>query len=217
MRFRFCGDLDCPDWILAEVAAMSKLNVQDFNCLLKKLLESIQNNLELSIDSVMKSLEEKSLGFSDIQGITAALHFIVMNSAKYNVDPKSMQQEIEQLGLPKNLASEVTSSYTSISDALREILYQKSYRSNRIDHMEYQVDHVINDEAADNTDNNNDDNVSKIAYIDMSTISTISNGSKSIETRDNFGFEISHDKLKVLIHDLTKTKQLMTTMTNNDK
>lgn len=25
MKFRFCGDLDCPDWILAEIATISKI------------------------------------------------------------------------------------------------------------------------------------------------------------------------------------------------
>jgi len=24
-RFRFCGDLDCPDWALAEISILSKL------------------------------------------------------------------------------------------------------------------------------------------------------------------------------------------------
>lgn len=25
MKFRFCGDLDCPDWVLAEIATISKI------------------------------------------------------------------------------------------------------------------------------------------------------------------------------------------------
>lgn len=25
MRFRFCGDLDCPDWVLAEINTLSKM------------------------------------------------------------------------------------------------------------------------------------------------------------------------------------------------
>ena len=24
-KFRFCGDLDCPDWVLAEISILSKL------------------------------------------------------------------------------------------------------------------------------------------------------------------------------------------------
>ena len=33
MRFKFCGDLDCPDWVLAEMAVMSKLSVVKFKLL----------------------------------------------------------------------------------------------------------------------------------------------------------------------------------------
>ncbi len=25
MKFRFCGDLDCPDWVLAEINTLSKM------------------------------------------------------------------------------------------------------------------------------------------------------------------------------------------------
>nr|KAF6391610.1 COMM domain containing 4 [Pipistrellus kuhlii] len=25
MRFRFCGDLDCPDWVLAEISTLAKI------------------------------------------------------------------------------------------------------------------------------------------------------------------------------------------------
>ena len=26
MRFQLCGGLDCPDWVLAEIAAMAKIS-----------------------------------------------------------------------------------------------------------------------------------------------------------------------------------------------
>lgn len=35
------------------------------------------------------------------QGSVAAVHFIVTNAAKHDVDESSLVQEIQQLGLPK--------------------------------------------------------------------------------------------------------------------
>ncbi|XP_063201796.1 COMM domain-containing protein 4 isoform X3 [Chroicocephalus ridibundus] len=29
MRFRFCGDLDCPDWVLAEISTLAKIVLRD--------------------------------------------------------------------------------------------------------------------------------------------------------------------------------------------
>jgi len=37
-RFRFCGDLDCPDWVLAEISILSKLVITEI-CYLLQLTE----------------------------------------------------------------------------------------------------------------------------------------------------------------------------------
>ena len=32
MKFRFCGDLDCPDWVLAEISTLSKMVRTNIDC-----------------------------------------------------------------------------------------------------------------------------------------------------------------------------------------
>lgn len=41
----------------------------------------------------------------DIKASIAALSFILTSAAKYNVDPETLSNELQQLGLPKGLFS----------------------------------------------------------------------------------------------------------------
>ena len=43
-------------------------------------------------------------GHSDTKGVVAALHFVLSQSAKYDIDDTTLQLEIQQLGLPKENA-----------------------------------------------------------------------------------------------------------------
>ena len=46
MKFTFCGGLDCPDWILAEIAAMSSISaikVKQISIKVKRFKEIMYN------------------------------------------------------------------------------------------------------------------------------------------------------------------------------
>jgi hypothetical protein len=45
--------------------------------------------------------QDVNLEPSDIKGVVAALHFILSNSVKYNVNAEVLTKELTQLGLPK--------------------------------------------------------------------------------------------------------------------
>nr|CAD7454187.1 unnamed protein product [Timema tahoe] len=40
MRFRFCGDLDCPDWILAEINTLAKMSSVKMKLLCQQVAKS---------------------------------------------------------------------------------------------------------------------------------------------------------------------------------
>jgi hypothetical protein len=52
--------------------------------------------------------------------MVAALHFIFLNSAKYDVDSQSvLPNELQQLGLPKDICTAIVRAFQQAREALR--------------------------------------------------------------------------------------------------
>ncbi|KAI2575262.1 COMMD4 isoform 5 [Pan troglodytes] len=61
MRFRFCGDLDCPDWVLAEISTLAKMS-------------SVK--LRLLCSQVLKELLGQGIDYEKILKLTADAKFV---------------------------------------------------------------------------------------------------------------------------------------------
>uniref|UniRef100_A0A8C8T5A8 COMM domain containing 4 n=1 Tax=Peromyscus maniculatus bairdii TaxID=230844 RepID=A0A8C8T5A8_PERMB len=60
-RFRFCGDLDCPDWVLAEISTLAKIS-------------SVK--LRLLCSQVLKELLGQGIDYEKILKLTADAKFV---------------------------------------------------------------------------------------------------------------------------------------------
>ncbi|KAF6129449.1 COMM domain containing 4 [Phyllostomus discolor] len=61
MRFRFCGDLDCPDWVLAEISTLAKIS-------------SVK--LRLLCSQVLKELLGQGIDYEKVLKLTADARFV---------------------------------------------------------------------------------------------------------------------------------------------
>ncbi|KAM6351100.1 COMM domain-containing protein 4 isoform 5-T5 [Alca torda] len=133
MRFRFCGDLDCPDWVLAEISTLAKIvkcprvapcpPLAPGTVLTSPLLFSppAQSSVKLKLicaqvlrdllgeameyDKILKLTSDAKLESGDVKATIAVLGFILSSAAKHNVDGESLSSELQQLGLPKGRGS----------------------------------------------------------------------------------------------------------------
>ncbi|KAL2790865.1 COMM domain-containing protein 4 isoform 7 [Daubentonia madagascariensis] len=105
MRFRFCGDLDCPDWVLAEISTLAKI---------------YEKILKLTADAKFES--------GDVKATVAVLSFILSSAAKHSVDGESLSSELQQLGLPKEHAASLCRCYEEKQSPLQEHLRACSLR-----------------------------------------------------------------------------------------
>jgi len=214
MRFRFCGDLDCPDWVLAEVATLSKLSSVRVKILVVQILSYCLEGT-FNHDKILKLAADNTDGLADIKGCVAAVHFIVTNAAKYDLDEGSLVQEIQQLGLPKENSEAIARQYREHKDSLRTRFADQSYRISKLVSTEWRVDQVVASSssvagggagAEDGTGN-----LGPLVHLKL-TIDTKPHeaGGSGVE---ELAFEVQPDKLDVLVQELALAKALMASST----
>ncbi|XP_037721867.1 COMM domain-containing protein 4 isoform X2 [Drosophila subpulchrella] len=129
MKFRFCGEGDCPDWVLAEIiSTLSNLTIEN--------LEQLSDLVALRIcgqtfeESKIKSLT--STLTNEGKTAVACIHFMLINAARYSCTESIFGEEIQQLGLPKDHAAAMCRVLQKHSAAIRQTLIDKAFKINEL-------------------------------------------------------------------------------------
>jgi hypothetical protein len=220
MRFRFCGDLDCPDWVLAEVSTLSKLSSIRMKVLVGQIITyCIEKNF--SYEKILKlAADNGQEGVNDLKGAVAAVHFIVMNAAKFDLDEQSLVQEIQQLGLPKENSDALGRQFRENKDSMRATLSEESFRINRLLSTEFRVDHII---ASSSSSSSASASASSSATAPAAVSGTVINlkfvyDNRPQDTTDRqikeFACELSQDKFDLLVKEVSHAIQLIESIEN---
>lgn len=122
MKFRFVRGLDCPDWILQEVAMLSKLSVIKFKHWCGKCVEYLLSHKNWSIEEMRLLDPDFVFGDESIKAMVAALSFIFEKAAKSNCSARNLELEMQQLGLPAEHCKQLLKVYDFFFDQLRNKL-----------------------------------------------------------------------------------------------
>ncbi|KAM8860516.1 COMM domain-containing protein 4 isoform 1-T1 [Synchiropus picturatus] len=163
MRFRFCGDLDCPDWVLAEISTLAKLSSVKMKLLCAQVLKHLLGE-GIDYDKITKLTADAKFGkiltlclcelmlvcgwnfaaeSGDVKASVAVLSFIFSSAAKHDVDSESLSSELQQLGLPKEHTTGLCKSYEDKLSALQEKLRATSLRLGRLEAVSWRVDYTL--------------------------------------------------------------------------
>ncbi|XP_037939768.1 COMM domain-containing protein 4 isoform X2 [Teleopsis dalmanni] len=134
MKFRFCGDGDCPDWVLAEIISkLSTLTAENLEKLAglvaKRIIDDNLDEDDIKICIGTDSYEGKSA--------IACVHFLLVNAARHNVAESVFNEEIQQLGLPKDHAAAVSRVLTANATSIRQKLVDKAFKINELTSVRY--------------------------------------------------------------------------------
>ncbi|KAF6718518.1 COMM domain-containing protein 4 [Oryzias melastigma] len=198
MRFRFCGDLDCPDWVLAEITTLAKMSSVKMKLLCVQVLKDLLGE-GIDYDKIVKLTADAKFESGDIKASVAVLSFILSSAAKHDVDSESLSSELQQLGLPKEHASGLCKSYEDKHSALQDKLRETSLRLGRLDLVSWRVDYTLSSSELSEVNE-------PLVHLKLQKRGAESGCS------DIAAFSVSADKFRVLLAELKQAQALMNTL-----
>ena len=142
MKFRFCGDLDCPDWVLAEISVLSKMTSIKIRLLVLQILRIFLSG-ETIYEPFEKIASDPKFEHSEFKAGIAAISFILRNASRYGVDSDTLSNELQQLGLQKDNSNALCKIYNENFVKLSISFKEKSLRISRLEKIDWRVDYVL--------------------------------------------------------------------------
>jgi len=202
MKFRFCGDLDCPDWLLAEISILSKMSSVKMKLLCSQVVaEILGGNIDYA--KAAKLTSDAKFEIPDIKAAIAALNFIFSSSARHGVDGETVSNELQQLGLPKEHANGVCKTYEDKMPQIKEVFKNQSLRFSRLKSIDWRVDYAISSSLIDEV---NEPEV-QLKFVKR-------DGSDELK-EEQFSFTVSGDQFRTLLADLKQAYKYISDVSSN--
>jgi hypothetical protein len=191
MRFKFCGDLDAPEWLLREVASLSRMTYVRTKLLAMHVLGSMLGTAELDLEKVRKLVSTAGFDASDVRGAIAAVRFVFCGAAQYDVVADALEAELCQIGLPAEHSRAFSRAYATHRDRLRARLAAATLSLPRVAEVHWRVDYVLSCAGIRGVN-------APAAQIKL----RLTNG-------DEAAFSLTADKLRVLLADLKEARAIV--------
>ena len=84
MRFVFCGNLDCPEWVLSEVVQLNKFSAGKLRQILQQIVKKILGQ-PFDQEKLIKVCKEQNLNADETKVLLAVLEFVISQAGKHIV------------------------------------------------------------------------------------------------------------------------------------
>ncbi|CAH1789982.1 unnamed protein product [Owenia fusiformis] len=195
MRFRFCGDLDCPDWVLAEISTLSKITSVKIKLLCAQVIKDLLGG-SIDFAKVFKLTADAKFDTSDVKASISGLSFILTSAAKYNVDGESLSNELQQLGFPKEHSTAICRSYADNLSKLQDEFRRQSLRLSQLESVSWRVDYIVSSSELKEVNEPSVDLQMKIRNPDTGTV-------------DPIAFTMTAEKFRIFLNELKQAQGLM--------
>ncbi len=142
MKFKFCGNIDCPEWLISEITFLTKISSIKLRIISNNLINCLISDSQ-NLKDILKSIEEMNFSEDEAIIIVSSLEFIIKNSTKFDVEDIILNQELQQLGLPQENADSITKVFKNQKQNLKKKLLKETFSFNQISNIDYKISYVL--------------------------------------------------------------------------
>ena len=200
MKFKFCGGLDCPDWVLAEINNLSKISSVKLKLICTQAVKLFTHANSFEPEKVQKHLSDAKLDSEqDVQGILAAILFLLKGAVSHQVANDAFVSEMQQIGLPKEHSGVLGRTLQTNLELIMNTLREQSFRIGRVGECRARPNFYLVDS------DKQFEWGSKLIKCDETEVTILD---KSDSSR-NAAFAVKNHQLQSLIHELKVARNLM--------
>jgi len=197
MKFKFCGDLDAPDFLLKEIDTVSKISVVRLKLILAQIVKGLLGD-SIDFKKVDDLVSKSNLTSGDVKGAIAGIDFIIKSGCKYNVDEETLAMELQQLGLPTEHCEAFGKVYSAAKENLQAKLKSETLKFTRLGDdrpIEWRVDYVMASSA-------NKEICAPVAQLKFNLLSPDGG-------QNRVAVEVDQEQFRVLLAELREAKAIV--------
>jgi COMM domain containing 4 len=204
MKFKFCGNIDCPEWLITEITFLTKISTIKLRIICNNLINSLLNDYK-NLKDIQKSLEEMNFSDEEATIIISVIEFIIKNSAKFDVEDLILNQELQQLGLPQENADSISKVFKNQKENLRKKMRNDVFKFNKIESIDYKINYILASKSSGYELNvvESDD----LIYGEQQENYKI----KNLETKINFNFNLAKGE----VYQISTNKEILGKLIND--
>lgn len=207
MKFKFCGNIDSPEWLISEIIFLTKFSAVKLRILCNNMVNLIVSDGK-TLKEVKKFLEEMNFSEEDSLIIMSVLEFILKNAAKFDLEDIILNQELQQLGLPQENSDSISKVFKNQKENIKNKLKSSIFSFDKIIDVDYRISYIL---ANSYTDFNTKVSQFDDFNLDSEDVTKESYKITNLESKIDLCFNLENNKQ----FNLTTNKEALGKLINN--
>ena len=127
MRFEFCGNIDCPEWVLSEVSILNRMSAIKLKLMLAQLTKKFTGQ-DFDQEKLQKLCRDQKFDAEETKVCIAIVEFLISQAVKHQVSDKSFSKDLLQMGVAIENSNALVKMFTEQHENIARVLRENSLR-----------------------------------------------------------------------------------------
>ena len=142
MRFDFCGNNDCPEWVLAEISLVNKMSTVKLRLILGQIVKKILGQA-FDQEKMAKMCKDQKFDSEESRCLLAILEFVMTQAAKHDVADTVFSKDLLQMGVAIENSNGIVKAFNENQEQLVKARINQSLRTSNIDCVNYKLSYLM--------------------------------------------------------------------------